>query len=586
MSKPYSKSPVGIWEIIAPVKGRITGAIAFASFSAITSIGSLLVVPLIATELLAASPRPGVIGRWILLSLGMVVIAFTMRIFAFNISHMAAYDLEVILRTSLTEHLARVPLGYVITTGSGAAKKIVQDDVKSLHAFVADSTPLIGIAYTIPILSLLAMLITDWRLGLVTLVIVPVGILFIRLALQDYQEQRTAYDAANEQLNHIIIEFIQGMQVVRTFDDGSSSFQRFQISLDTFTQKLQEWNRKTQISGQLGALFFEPLPTLTVVGAVGARFLSQGTITLPQLLVFLLLAPRLCGGFKPIFTLSYFINQANMGALRIGTVLAEPTLPPPEQPQCPHDSSLTLRNVTFSYQDDRPALHQISLTIPAGTVTALVGPSGAGKTTLARLIPRFWDVREGVIEIGGVDVRQMTSETLMSWVSFVFQDTFLLHDTIGNNIKLGQPNATTSEIKAAARAAQIHDFIVSLPNDYNTVTGERGTRLSGGQRQRITIARAILQDTPIVVLDEATAFTDSENEALIQAALSALTQDKTLIIVAHRLTSVVHAHQIAVLDHGRLVELGPHQTLLDTNGLYARLWACHQQAQTWTLRTK
>lgn len=581
----YIKPPTGIWDIIAPVKVRIISAIALAALSSIAGIGSLLAIPPIAAALLSES-SPIQIWQWIAVALGMVAIAFTARVFAFHVSHIAAFKLEVILRTALTTHLAQVPLGYIITTGSGAIKKIVQDDVKSLHAFVADSTPLFGQAYTIPILSLIAMFIADWRLGLVTLAVLPIGMIFIRLALRDYAEQRDAYDRANEQINSVIIEFVQGMQVVRTFDDGSSSFARFQNSLDAFTQKLREWNEKTQTSGRLGTLLFEPLPTLLVVSAVGAWFMMQGTLSFPRVLVFLLLAPRLCGAFKPIFTLSHFINQANAGALRIGAVLAEPILPQPEHSQQPANSSIALRNVTFSYSDGRPALQDVSLDMPAGTVSALVGPSGAGKTTLARLIPRFWDVDRGSIEIGGVDIRQMTSDTLMSWVSFVFQDTFLLHDTIRNNIKLGKPNATDEEVVAAASSAQAHEFILTLPNGYDTIAGERGTRLSGGQRQRITIARAILQDNPIVVLDEATAFADPENEALIQKAIASLTQGKTLIVVAHRLATIMSADQIAVLDRGQLVECGKHDELLAKNGVYARLWLRHQQAQNWELKVR
>lgn len=584
MTQPvFSKPPNGVWSIIAPVKGRIAGAIALAALSAFTGLGSLLAVPPLVAELLSSSPTPGLIWRWLMIAIGMVVIAFTTRVLAFNISHLAAFKLEVILRTALAEHLARVPLGYVITTGSGAIKKLVQDDVKSLHVFVADSTPLIGQAYTIPVLALVAMFVADWRLGLITLAILPVGMVLVQLALSDYAEQREAYEQATEQMNNVIIEFVQGMQVVRTFDDGSGSFVRFQKFLENFTQKLRDWNAKSRLSGSLGALLFEPLPTLVVVTAAGAWLMIQGSLTLPRFLVFLLLAPRLCGAFKPIFTLSHFINQANAGALRIGSVLAEPVLPEPAQSEYPHDASIVLNHVTFAYGEGRPALQDISLTMPAGTVTALVGPSGAGKTTLARLIPRFWDVDAGSISIGGVDIRAMSSDVLMSWVSFVFQDAFLLHDTIRDNIKLGRPNATDKAVEAAAKAAQAHEFILALPDGYDTVVGERGASLSGGQRQRITIARAILQDNPIIVLDEATAFADPENAALIQSAIAELTKGKTLLVVAHRLPSIVNADQIAVLDQGRLVELNKHSQLVATNGVYARLWSRYQEAQDWAL---
>lgn len=585
MHKPYTKPPENIWEIMAPVKRGITRAIALSGISAIAAIFSLLAIPPIAVELMSASPDIHQIRMWVAISAIAVIVSFTTKVFAVSSSHMAAFKLEVILRTAITEHLARVPLGYVLTTGSGTIKKIIQDDVKALHAFVADSTPLIGRVYTIPIVSLIAMFIADWRLGLVTLAVLPIGMIFIQLALQDYAEKRAKYDRANEQINQVVIEFVQGMQVVRTFDDGSSSFARFQRSLDQFTQTVREWNQATSTSGRLGTLLFEPLPTLIVVSTVGAWLILQGTLDFPRLLVFWLLCPRLCGAFKPIFTLSYFINQSNAGAKRIGAVLAEPILPQPILPQSPQNASLQLRSVSFAY-GDRPALQGVSLEIPAGSVTALVGPSGAGKTTLARLIPRFWDVDDGAISIGGVDVREMTTDTLMSWVSFVFQDPFLLYDTIGNNIKLGRPNANAAEVEAAARAAQAHDFILALPQGYDTIAGERGIRLSGGQKQRITIARAILQNNPIIILDEATAFADPENEALIQGAIAALTVGKTLIVVAHRLPTIMTADQIVVLDRGQVVECGKHDDLIHTNGVYANLWNRYEDAQNWELRTR
>ncbi|MEM9246977.1 MAG: ABC transporter ATP-binding protein, partial [Cyanobacteria bacterium P01_F01_bin.153] len=398
------KPLTGIWTTMAPIKGRIAGAIALGALSAATSVGSLLAIPPIAAQLLSKSPDAGVIGGWLGLAVVLVAIAFTSRLAAFGVSHLAAFKLEVILRTAMAEHLARVPLGYVVTHGSGAIKKWMQDDVQSLHAFVADTTPLIGQAYTIPALSLVVMLGTDWRLAIATLGIVPLGMVLIQLAMRDYAEQRNAYDRANEEINGIIIEFVQGMQVVRTFDDGSSSFARLQKSLDVFTQTLREWNAKTKLSGSLATLLFEPLPTLLVITAVGTWLMGQGTLTLPRLLVFLLLAPRLCGAFRPILTLSHLTNQSKAGAMRIGSVLAEPALPQPERPERPRDASVTLSHVTFFYSGlsdgDRTALQDVSLTIPAGTVTALVGASGAGKTTLARLIPRFWDVTEGAIAIG------------------------------------------------------------------------------------------------------------------------------------------------------------------------------------------
>jgi ATP-binding cassette, subfamily B, bacterial IrtA/YbtP len=274
-----------------------------------------------------------------------------------------------------------------------------------------------------------------------------------------------------------------------------------------------------------------------------------------------------------------------MASRKIQQVLAIPAMSVLKQPQTPKSASIQFNHVSFAY-DQRLVLSDVNFVLPAGTVTALVGPSGSGKSTIARLIPRFWDVNEGGIQIGGVDVRQMTQDTLMSMVSFVFQENFLLYDTVFENIRLGKPAATVAEVEAAARAAQAHEFILGLPEGYDTIVGERGARLSGGERQRITIARAILQNSPIIILDEATAFTDPESEAAIQAAIAALTKNKTLLIVAHRLSTIVDADQIIVLDRGQIVETGQHQDLLTRQGTYANLWRCHMEAQDWQIQVR
>lgn len=575
----------GLWETIKPVQGRIIVAMLLSILNVTTSLASLLTIPLIVRELLSTNVNTQ--NLWLLVTASAIatVIAFISRIWAFRISHIAAFKLEEIIRTQIAEHLARLPLGYVVTTGSGTIKKIVQDDVKELHAFVADSTPFIARAYSAPLITLIVLFVVDWRMTLATLAPAPIGLIFMRLAMQDHATERHAYDEANEKINGTVIEFVQGMQVVRTFDDGTTSFIRYSKSLDNFTQRVKAWTDKTQLAGRLGFLIMASLPTLLVVVTVGSWLMIQGTLDFPTLILFLLLSSGVMEALLPIMWLSQFINKSAAAAKCIAKVLAEPTLTEPEYPQQPSDTSIRFHDVTFSYgETDRLALENVNLCIKAGTVTALVGPSGAGKSTVAKLIPRFWDVDAGTVEIGGVDVRKMTTDTLMSQVSFVFQDTFLLYDTIAANIRLGRSDATDAEVEAAAKAAQAHDFILQLPQGYDTIAGERGTRLSGGQKQRITIARAILQDNPIVILDEATAFADPENEALIQQAIASLTIGKTLVIVAHRLSTIINADQILVFDGGRIVESGTHQELVHANGLYARLWDNHRRAQDWGLR--
>ncbi|MEM8535402.1 MAG: ABC transporter ATP-binding protein [Chloroflexota bacterium] len=581
-AKPRAR---GLWPLMAPVRSTINLGMALAVLSAVATIGALLCIAPIISALLLPQPDTSYIWTMVLLAMALTATAFILRTYAFRISHMGAYRLEQILRTELTAHLARVPLGYIITTGSGTLKKVIQDDVKALHSFVADSTPLMGRAYAAPIATAVVLFIIDWRLALVTLAVLFLGELCMRFAMKDHSELRRQYDEGNERINTAVIEFVQAMPVVRTFDDGTTSFRRYHTALDHFTTVFRHWSLVSRVPALIGLIILSPLPTLLAVAGVGSWMLLQGWITVPVLVAVLLLCTGVAEALMPLMWLTSFIKKAETSALRIQDVLAVPPLPQPINSQTPQDASVRLRDVSFAYEGrDSLVLDQVSIDVPAGTITALVGPSGAGKSTVAQLIPRFWDVQHGAIEVGGVDVRNTAAETLMSHVSFVFQNTFLFHDTIANNIKLGRPDATDAEVEAAAHTAQAHDFIQELPLGYDTIAGERGTRLSGGQRQRITIARAILQNNPIVVLDEATAFADPENEALIVEALANLMHGKTVIIIAHRLATIVDVDQIVVLDQGRVVECGRHAELAAANGIYARLWASYQQAQNWGVR--
>jgi ATP-binding cassette subfamily B protein len=324
-----------------------------------------------------------------------------------------------------------------------------------------------------------------------------------------------------------------------------------------------------------------------VVLAAGIWLVAGGTMEPAGLLVALLIGTLPIESILPLMYLNNFVNDSKAGAARIASVLALPELPEPTRPRPPRDGSVRFRGVTFGYgaDRDRPALDGVDLDVPAGSVCALVGPSGSGKSTLARLVARFHDVDAGSVEVGGVDVREIGTPALLRHVALVFQDPFLVDDTVAENIRLGRPDATDAEVEAASRAAGAHEFVVSeLPDGYATRVGERGGLLSGGQRQRLTIARAMLVDAPIVVLDEATAFADPEAEAAIQDSVAALTRGRTVIVIAHRLATVADADQIVVLADGRVAEHGTHDELLAAGGRYARMWQHHERARAWGVR--
>lgn len=577
---------VAPWPILAPVRGRIHGAMTLSALSALMALGALLLIALSAGRPMLADTAP----PWppLLAAAGCTLAALALRLAAFGQSHRAAFRLELILRRRLAAHIATLPMGRVQQIGPAALAKVMQDDVKALHVFVADATPLYARAVVMPVATAAVLALLDWRYAAAALGVAICGGLVLALAMRDGAALTRAYNDARERVAAAVTEFVQAMPVVRTFDTGRDSFSRYQQALEAYLEMLILWYRRSGLAARASLAILAPLPTLAALLAVG---LWGGGEREPEIWIAALLAGTgLAEAMMPAMALRHMVARAGLSAARIVEVLAEPSLPAvgedSDPAALPRDMTVGFEAVSFGYaQAGGRVLTDLSFTAAPGTVTALVGPSGAGKSTVAALLCRFHDPDAGRITIGGIDLRDLPPDRLATLVGFVFQDAFLFAGSVADNIRLGRPEADMAAVMAAARAARAHDFVEALPQGYETPVGERGVMLSGGERQRITIARALLLDRPILVLDEATAFADAENEAALMAGLAALMQGRTVIIIAHRLSTIRGADRILVLDRGRLVEAGTHGLLAASDGLYARLWRAHERAGSWVIGT-
>ena len=586
MSKQKRKKR--LWAIMAPVNRYIKAAIGLSAAGGISALLGYVflayVLSIITGESITLFGISLRFSQAFLILALVIILSFVVKYYSTIISHLGAFKLEEILRTDITAHLAKVPLGYVISTGTGAFKKVLLDDVKNLHAFVADSTPMIARSIAMPVASLTALLIIDYRLALIALGILLVGVIIMYFVMKDEAERRGNYEQSQSDINKAVIEFVQAMPVVRTFDDGTTSFRRYNEALHRYRIHLKAWIAATSTPARISMIILSPMPTLISVTAAGILFVAGGSLSFVALIAALLVSTGMADALMPLMWASEFIKKSQAAAIRIHEIMDLPELESASDSQKPTKFDIAFDNVSFKYNEKDPyALKNISFSVMQNTTTALVGPSGAGKSTVAKLIPRFWDVTEGSIKIGGIDIRNMDAAVLMDTVSFVFQDTFLFNDTLANNIKIANDAATDEAMTEAAKAAQIHDFIMTLPDGYQTMAGDRGASLSGGQKQRITIARAILRNAPIIVLDEATAFADPENEEEIIKALSNLMKDKTVIVIAHRLSTVKDVGQILVFDKGKISEAGRHDELLKQQGIYGKLWRNFEKAQNWDL---
>lgn len=489
-----------------------------------------------------------------------------------------SYEICADGRLRIAEHLRRLPMGFFNARDPGDVGAYLVTDYANVETLLSHLLPQFCGALAMPVLLLAFLAICDWRLAAATALVIPLAapLAWISVRLVDYfgkRHQKTKVEAASR-----MIEYIQGIRLVKAFRLQGEKFSR----LETAFRRLKV--ESIRLEGGVGPTMvlasFVLNAGLTLVMLLGYQRIGAGTLPLPVYVMFLILVPRV---YEPLFHALMFMGELNymkLGVRRIENLRLTLPLPEPALPERIADFGIELHNVSFRYHG-QPVLRDVSVRIPARSLTALVGPSGSGKTTITRLIARFWDVDEGEVRIGGEDIRALSSDDLLSRISMVFQDVYLFHDTIYNNIRVGRPEATPEQIEAAARAARCHEFIERLPEKYHTLAGEGGSSLSGGEKQRISIARAILKDAPIVLLDEATAALDPENEHHIQQAINDLVRNKTVVVIAHRLHTVVQADQIIVLDAGRVVDTGTHPALMARPGLYAALWEEQQRAKNW-----
>ena len=506
---------------------------------------------------------------------------------ALNCTHLAAFRTATNMRKSAIHHIVTLPLGYFSQNASGRLRNIIDDNAGLTEGFLAHQLPDLTGAAVMPVAVIILIFLFDWRLGICCLIPMGISVIFLKQMMGgDNAQFMGKYMTALETMNKEAVEYIRGIQVVKTFTESTNAYRKLNDDIKEYRKFANEVNVQYQptyvgfltiLSSAL--LFIIPVAVWLLVGSA-----SYATFV-PVLLMFLFFGVAVFFPVLKLLWIGSFLNQNNMGVQKIDDILYMDEIEEPDIPRHPKDASVEFRNVSFAY-DTTPILKAISFISHPGTITALVGPSGAGKSTVAMLAARFWDVQSGEILIGGVPVKEIPTSVLMDNVAFVFQDNMLFFDTIEENTRMGNKTATFEEVARAACAAQCHEFIESLPNGYQTLVGEGGIYLSGGEAQRIALARAILKDSPIILLDEATAFADPENEGKILAAFSHLIKGKTVLVIAHRLSTITNADRILYVDKGVIAEQGTHEQLLALKGEYARMWETYNRAKRWTIGGK
>lgn len=528
------------------------------------------------SDIIAGTADWSSMSRLAVLSLAAVVAYLALLGVALALSHFVAYDAIYRLRVAIARHMATLPLGWFADKPSGDAKRQVIDEPEKLELVIAHGLPEGVAAIATWAAVSIWLLAVDYRMALAAIAATPAS--FVLLSVATARAGRFAFDykTAQQRMNAAIVEYLAGMAIVKVFNRDGESFAAASDAITRYEAVESAWARSHLPLG--GTFMGLVLANVVFITPVGAYLMLRGSLDLATFVFFVVLGANYSAPLLRLFGLFHELAHISMGSMLVSQLMQAKPQSDPRDGIVPTSHDVEFDGVHFGYDSAAPVLHGISFTARAGTVTALVGPSGSGKSTIAGLVPRFYDVTHGHVRLGGVDVRDIPYAALMEKIAFVFQNTALFSDTIARNIRFGKPDASDEAVIAAAMAAQAHDFIMALPNGYETRLGAQGTCLSGGERQRIAIARAILKDAPVVVLDEATAFADPDNETALQRAIEELAAGRTLIVVAHRLHTIVEADTIVLIEDGHVRAAGRHDALLAGDQLYARMWADYTAA--------
>ena len=510
------------------------------------------------------------------------VLAYLIYIAALMCSHLSAFRVATNLRLEVSEHLATLPLGFTETFGSGKLRKIIHESTGAAETFLAHQLPDKYNAMATPIGLLVLLLVFDWRLGLLSLVPVALGfVIMSAMTGRRMADKMRQYGNALESMSNEAVEYVRGIPVVKTFGQSVFSFKKFKATIDEYEKWVIAYTKELRMPMMLYTAAINGVFAFLIVG--GLLFTRNGVTSefLLNLLFYIIITPVISLTLTRIMYMSENELVVADALARVDSVLDAEPVPENDHPRHPKDASVSLKDVHFSYDSKTDVIKGVSLKIQPGQTVAFVGPSGGGKSTLANLICRFFDVQSGSVRVGGADVRDIPKEELMDTISFVFQNSRLLKGSILDNVRLGRPQATEAEVLAALKAAQCMDIVEKFPEGIHTVIGTKGVYLSGGEQQRIAIARAMLKNAPILLLDEATAFADPDNEARVQAAFAQLAKGKTVIMIAHRLSTVANADCIYVVQDGQIAESGTKDELCAQNGLFARMWQDYQASVQW-----